>query len=152
MSKLAVLHSAETYVEEPGDLWTEGLPRRLRTKAFRLVPAAREYARAQRSGPNGDRDGFIWVRPNGRFLANREEARRRDFDGTTARGLLASLDRDGIGGAVLYPSVAAQAYSVWRQTGVLDTFLDVYNDWLLALAAEAPRRLRAIALLNVDDP
>lgn len=151
MSKLTVIHSAETYVEEPGGLWSAGLPKRLRDKAFRLVPSGYAHAHMGRPVRDDVENGYMWVRPDGPFLADLEDLKRQHFDGTTPERLLATLDRKGISSAVLYPSVAVKAFSECHETDLLDAFLDVYNDWVLGLSMIAPHRLKGVALLNVDD-
>jgi hypothetical protein len=45
-----------------------------------------------------------------------------------------------------------RAYSECIDGDLLDAFLDVYNRWILSIASAAPHRLRAVVLLNVDDP
>jgi predicted TIM-barrel fold metal-dependent hydrolase len=152
LSKLSVLHSAETCVKEPGDLWTAGLPKKLRDKAFCLERDKDMHARSRRGGRGGDQDEYIWVTRDGRLLVQPEDTSRQTIEGTTSEGLLAVLDRDGISGAVLYPSIAMQAFSACSERDWLDAFFDVYNKWILALASAAPHRLKAVALLNVDDP
>jgi predicted TIM-barrel fold metal-dependent hydrolase len=172
LAKLAV-HSAETYVDEPGDLWWDGLPRRYRNRAFVLQlsdgvaidspherPSLRvgDHRHRPRTSENGVRargvadQGYDWVRAASRCPVAPDDPPRDHFEGTTARGLRASLDACGIVGAVLYPSVAARALQTIVASPVLDAFYEVYNDWILALAADAPERLRAVALLNIDDP
>jgi predicted TIM-barrel fold metal-dependent hydrolase len=59
-------------------------------------------------------------------------------------------EADGVWGSVLYPSVGTMLYglddgSAVRRLG------RIYNDWLLDWCSHAPGRLRAVALLDVDD-
>ena len=122
-------------------MWSAGLPERLRDMAVRLVPAG-----------DSAEDGYRWVHPDGKPINELEDPSRRSDEGTTPGGLLAALGRDAIDGAVLYPSAAALAYAHCKDSALLSAVLDVYNEWILAVAAAEPDRLKAIALLNVDDP
>lgn len=128
-------------MEEPGDLWSAGLPERFRDRALRLAAAT-----------DGDENGYQWVHPDGRPVNELEEPSRRSVDGSTPAELLAGLDQDGIAGAVLYPSTAGRAFSACPDSALLGAVLDVYNDWILAFAAPDPDRLKPVALVNVDDP
>jgi predicted TIM-barrel fold metal-dependent hydrolase len=143
MPGLAAIHSAETRVQEPADLWRAGLPAQFRDKAFRLLSA---------SDAKVADDGYVWAHPDGRPIADLEDTRRQVYAGTTTDSLLAMLDAEGIDGAVLYPSVAAHAYAVFAGSEALGPFLDVYNEWILGVASAAPERLRGLALLDMGDP
>jgi predicted TIM-barrel fold metal-dependent hydrolase len=132
-----VRFSAESYVAEPGDLWTAGLPPRFRESALRLDETD---------------DGYRWVHPDGRPVSELDDPSERSAAGTTGADLLAGLDRDAIAGAVLYPSVAARAYAACPDSDLLDAVLDAYNEWVLALAATDRDRLKPVVLLNVDEP
>jgi predicted TIM-barrel fold metal-dependent hydrolase len=155
LSKDPILHSAETYVREPADLWINGLPKRLRDKAFRFSDTRNLDAPSSRprgQGQQEDEEYYVWVSSDGEPLGEIEGVKRRDSKTTTSAGLLDMLNRAGITGAVLYPSIAMRAFSACHDKELLDAFLDVYNQWILDIAMAAPARLKAIVLLNVDDP
>ena len=135
---LLAYYSAESYVDEPGDLWSAGLPLSLRDQAFRLVPT--------------DDAGLRWVQPDGRPMTELDDPARTTSEGTTPASMQAMLDRDTVGGAVLYPSATALAYSAFADSELLSAVLNTYNEWVLGLAAADPRRLKALAVLNIDDP
>lgn len=140
-----VVHSAETYVHEPADLWTSRLEGPWKDLAFRLE-------RKEIEGDEGTHERFVWTNTEGRPLAGKGEAGRGRLDASTAQTLLSRLDAEGITGAVLYPSITHRCYSLCVDTDQLDAFLDCYNDWILELVAEAPDRLKAVCLVNVDHP
>ncbi len=125
--------SAETHVVEPRDLWT----RRLGGRGPRVV-------------------GDLWCLEDGKPLPIwgdiAESAVRFAADKTrTAEDLLGELDRAGIAGAVLYPTVAHRLYGC-LDGEALTAALGAYNDWVLELAGRAPERLKAVTLLDVADP
>jgi predicted TIM-barrel fold metal-dependent hydrolase len=132
------VHSAETYVHEPGDLWTRCLPLELQPHAFRLVDKGEGR--------------HAWVDAADHPIAPRGEGVRHKPESTTAGSLLEHLDREGITGAVLYPSIAHRAYARCHESKALDVFLETYNAWILDLVTGAPGRLRPVCLVNVDDP
>jgi predicted TIM-barrel fold metal-dependent hydrolase len=132
-----VVHSAETYVHEPADLWTSKLDNGLQSKAFRLEQKD---------------DRFVWVSGEGKPVAGPGEAARFKQDGTTAEKMLGYLDKEGITGAVLYPSVAQRGYSQIIDSTQLTEFFEPYNEWILGIAAGSKNRLRGLPLMNVDNP
>jgi predicted TIM-barrel fold metal-dependent hydrolase len=134
-----VVHSAETYVHEPADLWTSRLDNGLRSKAFRLVQKD---------------DRFVWVSGDGdgKPVAGPGESARFKEDGTTAEKMVGYLDKEGITGAVLFPSIAQRGYAQIIDSAALTDFFEPYNEWILGLAADSPKRLRGLPLMNVDDP
>jgi predicted TIM-barrel fold metal-dependent hydrolase len=141
VSKRAAKISAETYVEEPGDLWSAALPPRRHGDLPQLVRQGRSY---------------VWAWPDGRLLTNGGPATRTSLEGTSPRQLSTFLDRAGLRGAVLYPSAVGRLYAGlggegWPD-GLLEECLDAYNYWVLGLAATDPDRLRAVALVDVADP
>ena len=93
-----VVHSAEIYVHEPADLWTSRLDNGAQSKAFRLVQKD---------------DCFVWVsgEGDGKPVAGPGESARFKEDGTTAEKMVGYLDKEGITGAVLFPSVAQRGYA-----------------------------------------
>lgn len=134
-----VVHSAETYVHEPADLWTSRLENGVNSRAFRLVQKD---------------DRFVWVSGDGdgKPVAGPGESARFKEDGTTAEKMVGYLDKEGITGAVLFPSVAQRGYSQIIDSAALTDFFEPYNEWILGLAAGAPTRLRGLPLVNVDNP
>ncbi len=122
----ATIHSAETYVSEPKDLWEKGLPERFRAQGFR-VKDNHWVMGDQRMGP----------------------ARPRTSDTADVLSKLASRE---VTGAVLYPTIAARAYTSCQDPELLSAVLRVYNEWILDLAKAHRDRLAPMAMLNVDDP
>jgi predicted TIM-barrel fold metal-dependent hydrolase len=61
------------------------------------------------------------------------------------------LSEDGVSGALLYPSTAIQAYRC-VEGPLLAALARTYNDWIIDFCAADPARLRAVAMITVDDP
>jgi predicted TIM-barrel fold metal-dependent hydrolase len=70
---------------------------------------------------------------------------------TDARAVLADLDARGIAGAVLYPLGLERAFGVLEEQD-LRALCERYDEWALSLAATAPDRLRAVAMVSVTEP
>lgn len=60
-------------------------------------------------------------------------------------------EADGIWGSVLYPGIAMCVYPFVPDSYAATDALRAYNDWIMEFAGAAPDRLKAVALLNVDD-
>ena len=60
------------------------------------------------------------------------------------------LDIDGVYGAVIYPTVGLTAYAV-SGSDLFSSICTTYNDWLAEFCQAHPRRLKGVAMLNLDD-
>ena len=60
------------------------------------------------------------------------------------------LDIDGVDVSIIYPTVGGTLYSV-PDSDLLTSMTSIYNDWLSEFCKANPRRLKGIAMLNVDD-
>ena len=60
------------------------------------------------------------------------------------------MDIDGIDVSIVYPSVGLLLYSV-PDGELLSSTFRTYNDWVGEFCSAIPKRLKAIAMLNVDD-
>ena len=60
------------------------------------------------------------------------------------------MDIDGIDVSIVYPSVGLLLYSV-PDGELLTSAFRTYNDWLAEFCGAVPKRLKGIAMLNIDD-
>ena len=65
--------------------------------------------------------------------------------------MLDDLEIDGVWGAVIQPSQGLFWYHL-DDSELLSGICFAYNNWIAEFAATRPERLRAVAMLNVDDP
>ena len=63
---------------------------------------------------------------------------------------VADMDLDGVAGGVLYPSMGLSLYRV-PDDDLLSAILRTSNDWLVDFCEPYPRRLKGIAMINLDD-
>ena len=60
------------------------------------------------------------------------------------------MDADGVDVSIVYPTVGLLLYSV-MDSALLTEISRTYNDWLAEFCAAFPKRLKGIAMINVDD-
>ena len=146
--------SSDNHVFEPADLWTSRMEPRYSDRCPRIV---RE-----------DNGGDFWYCDGlrGNFASSGSQAGRR-FDAAdtlsrsdTMEDVLAGgyvpeehvkdMDADGIDVGIVYPTAGLTLYRV-PDTELLNAVFSTYNDWLAEFCAPFPKRIRGIAMLNVDD-
>ena len=82
------------------------------------------------------------------FLGVWEDVRKGAY---TADAMLTENEEDGIWGSVLQPSQGLFWYRV-PDTELLSEICRCYNDWIADFCKPHSKRLKGIAMLNVDDP
>jgi len=147
------LVSSDSHIFEPPDLWLARLGSDLRDQAPRIVEEAtgdwwylgdRRLAGMGPASNTGKRfEHPEDIKREGRYInirpgANVPDARLKD------------LDEDGVYAEVLYPTVGLQLFCV-TDSELLTPLCAAYNDWLAEFCASHPKRLKGVALLNVDD-
>ena len=60
------------------------------------------------------------------------------------------MDSDGIDVSIIYPSIGLVLFGVPDSVLLTDVF-SAYNDWLAEYCSHSPKRLKGIAMLDVDD-
>ena len=60
------------------------------------------------------------------------------------------MDADGVDVSIVYPTVGLLLYSV-SDSGLVTEIFRTYNDWLAEFCNAFPKRLKGIAMINVDD-
>ena len=145
--------SSDNHVFELPDLWTSRAKPAFKDRVPQLV---REY--------DGDWwycDGHrvIGLSPGAqtgmRFEAPEKMVRTTTFDRVRRGGYvpeehLKDMDADGVDVSIVYPTVGLLLYSI-PDSGFLSEIFRGYNDWLAEFSAAEPKRLKGIAMINVDD-
>ena len=148
---------ADAHVNEPPNLWQDGVPAKWKARAPRLVKSDAgdlwHFDGDKEKWPVGltaaAGQSVLQMRATGQTY---ETMRPGSFD-TVAR--LADMDADGIYAQVLYPSVTlkgAKVYSAERELQL--ACVRAYNDWIAAFAAPSRGRLAAQAIIpttGIDD-
>ena len=147
--------SSDNHVIEPVDLWTS-----------RVEP---KYAwRAPHVEDLGDQGDF-WVCDGRKIIgvtggSDKVGVRFEDPDLMHAAGKtenvrpggydpdehVKDLDIDGMDVSILYPTVGFMLYGL-PDSELLDSLCKSYNDWVEEFCSANPKRLKGIAMFNVDD-
>ena len=61
------------------------------------------------------------------------------------------MDIDGVDVSIIYPSAGLQLYATVPDGELLSSIFRTYNDWVGEFCSAVPKRLKGIAMLNVDD-
>jgi len=145
--------SSDNHVFEPPDLWTSRAKPAFKERVPQLV---REY------------DGDWWfcdghrviglsagAQTGMRFETPEQLVRTTTFDKVRRGGYvpgehLRDMDADGVDVSIVYPTVGLLMYSV-PDSAFLSELFRGYNDWLAEFCRGEPKRLKGIAMINVDD-
>lgn len=147
------IYSADSHIIEPPQLWVERIEPEFKDRAPRVVNLE---------------DTDLWVVENDICMAvvgiqNQAGLRFESPESITKSGrydeipdlnpdrYVQDLDRDGVRGAVIYGSNAQQAYR-YAQPDLMSAIARAYNNWILEFCNTHPEQLKAIAIINVDEP
>jgi predicted TIM-barrel fold metal-dependent hydrolase len=147
------LLSSDAHVVEPPDLWTTRIDRAVRHRAPRVVAEpdgdwwmidgtrGNSFQGGAQAGKRFEDQALL--RPAARF----SEVRRGAY---VPEEFLRENEEDGVYGSVVYPTAGLQVFRV-PDLGLLSACCRAYNDWLVDFCQADTRRLKGIAMLNVED-
>jgi predicted TIM-barrel fold metal-dependent hydrolase len=151
------LISADSHVNEPGDLWVERIDKSLRERAPRVV----ENLPGQRPGAYLVLEGVTPIHlAQGIGAGQKPEDLPRFFHGSTYKDVrpggwdpaerVKDMDLDGVEADVIYTTLGFRQF--WLTDAALQrACFRVYNDWLAEYCAYAPKRLAGLALISLYD-
>ena len=147
--------SSDDHVVEPQDLWTSRLGSEYKDRAPQIVRTE---------------DGTDWWYMDDRRMTTVttgtqagvriDDPDRLTFDGVyedirpggyVPDDRIKDMDIDGVDVSVIYTTVGLALFSNVQDVDFLTALFGTYNDWLAEFCSAYPRRLKGIALLNVDD-
>jgi len=151
------LISADSHVSEPPGLWVEGVDRRYRDRAPRLVvnPPGLEGAYFLYEGyaPHPIGIGLAAGKSPeelAEFLTRGTYADARP-GGWDPAERLKDNERDGVEADVLYTTLGFRIF--WLKDAALQhECFRVYNDWLAAYCRYAPERMAGLAMISLYEP
>jgi predicted TIM-barrel fold metal-dependent hydrolase len=151
------LISADSHVNEPGQLWVERIDRTFRERAPRVV-----------ENPPGHRPGAYMVvegippihLAQGMGAGKTPEELPKFFRDSTYKDIrpggwdpaerLKDMDIDGVTAEVIYTTLGFRQF--WLTDAALQrACFRVYNDWLAEYCAYAPQRLAGLAMISLYD-
>ena len=150
----ALILSSDSHVFEPPDLWTRRIDPAFRARAPRIVRIDDADAIVVETDQVLSGIGLI-SNAGARFDAPETISGRGRLEDVPQGGWdpeqhLADMRLDGVAGEVLYPSQGLFYFRV-KDTALMSAIFRAYNDWLAEFCATDPRRLKGIAMINVDD-
>ena len=152
MEKLKII-DADAHMLEPPGLWTEGLSKRFRDRAPRII-----------KDPNGRKGLFFTceqlppLRISGAFAAGKTFDKKfleAGLDSAPAGGWdpaarLKDMELDGVEAAVLYTTMGFVLFWIEDAEFQEDCFR-VYNDWLAEFCSYAPGKFAGLAMISLFD-
>jgi predicted TIM-barrel fold metal-dependent hydrolase len=142
--------SGDSHVVEPADLWQAQIAPAYLGRAPRLERTAEgDFWRVEGTEPlPAGLLGAAGEPPERLDPARRvEEGPPGAWD---ARARVAEVDRDGISGEVIYPTVALRLYQL-EDLAFQDACIRAYNAWLADFCAAVPGRYKGLGLATLQD-
>ena len=133
--------SADNHVFEPEDLWTSRAEAKFKERAphiERLEPGDFWFSDGRK---------VLGVEGSAREGPKSEEVR---LGGYIPEEHVKDMDIDGVDVDIVYPTIGLFLYSD-PDSELLTSNFKSYNDWLGEFCRAVPKRLKGIAMLNVDD-
>jgi predicted TIM-barrel fold metal-dependent hydrolase len=152
------LISADSHIVEPPDMYTNRIEPKFRDRAPKMerrkTPAGREYDAWMIGGMQVGTLGAV-MQAGQRFedpsqidfLGLWEDVRKAAYE---PHAMITENEEDGVWGSCLQPSQGLFWYRL-PDSELLSEICRVYNDWIADFCKPFPERLKAIAMLNVDD-
>ncbi len=156
MSELPLI-SADSHVNEPGDLWVERIDKQFRDRAPRVV----ENPPGQKPGAYFALEGIPPIHlAQGMGAGKKPEELPQFFQTSTYKDRrpggwdpaerVKDMDIDGVEADVIYTTLGFRQF--WLTDAALQrACFRVYNDWLAEYCAHAPKRLAGLALISLYD-
>ncbi|HKQ66970.1 MAG TPA: amidohydrolase family protein [Methylomirabilota bacterium] len=149
-----VILSSDSHVFEPPDLWAKRIDRAFRDRAPRIqrIDGADQIVIEADQILSGigliSNAGARFEAPetisgDGRF----EDVPRGGYD---PEQHLSDMRLDGVAGEVLYPSQGLFYFRI-SDSALMSAIFRAYNDWLADFCAADRKRLKGIAMINLDD-
>ena len=146
--------SSDNHIYEPADLWTSRIESNYRDRCPQLMPF---------------QDGQVWVCDGrrGQGLAQGTNPGRRFEDPETIKRLdvfenvrpggydpdehVKDMDTDGVDVSIIYPTVGLLLFGTVPDSDLLTAVFKTYNDFTAEFCTAHPKRLKGIAMVNIDD-
>ena len=152
MSSYRVI-SSDNHVIEPVDLWTSRTESKFRDR----VPHVQRLedgdwwfcdGRKIQGTESGTLAGVRFEEPEKLSREARIEEVRPG--GYIPQEHIKDMDIDGIDVSIVYPTVGLRLYDM-PDSELLTSNIKIYNDWVGEFCSAVPKRLKGIAMLNLDD-
>jgi len=150
----SLILSSDSHVFEPPDLWTRRIDDAFKSRAPRMKRVGDVDHLVIEDGQMIAGIGLI-SNAGARYEAPETISDHARFEDVHEGGYeparhLKDMAIDGVSGEVLYPSQGLFYYKV-ADPLLFSAICRTYNDWLAEFCGVDPERLKAIAMINVDD-
>ena len=146
--------SSDDHIFEPPDMWTSRIDKKFKDRAPRIVRLESGddwwFTDGQKgqSVASGAQTGVRFEGiENLSFNDQLENVRPGGYD---PHERVKDMDMDGVEASVIYPNQGLMLYSI-PDTELVNRCMQVYNDWIAEYCQAYPKRLKGIAMINVDD-
>ena len=147
--------SSDSHIIEPPDLWTSRVEPKFRDRSPHIIRRedGSDYWVCDDhvligAAFAGAQTGMRFEAPESMTLTDRVENIRPG--GYIPEEHVKDMDIDGIDVGLLFPTLGTTLYGL-ADSQLLDSLLMTYNDWLAEFCKPFPKRLKGLALLNIDD-
>ena len=146
--------SSDDHMFEPTDLWTRALGNKYGDRVPRIVRTEEGgdwwFTDGIKGQPiaAGTMTGQRFEGVDGLFVDDRVERVRPGAHDPDAR--VKDMDQDGVDTSINYPNAGFMIFRT-PDTQLLNDLFAVYNDWIAEHCKSHPKRLKGIAMINVDD-
>ena len=146
--------SSDSHVVEPQDLWTSRMPSKFgdRTPHIESLEDADWWfcdGRKVLSLGIGSQAGLRFEDVD--KLRNERRYEEVRPGGYIPQEHVKDMDVDGVDVGIIYPSIGFVLYGTVPDSELLTACFAAYNDWVAEFCSAYPKRLKGIALLNVDN-
>ncbi len=143
--------SADAHIIEPPDLWTSRLDKRFKERAPRVVHEAETDRWVSEDAALPAITDLVGIN---RPLGSTQTTGRYGLDilqgGYDPEVRLRDMNRDGVYGEVLYPTVGLRLFMV-KDIELQKALFATYNTWLANFCRTHPERYKGIGMICVDD-
>ena len=148
--------SSDNHIFEPPDLWLDRIEPKFKDRAPRIVREGDEdWWHCDGKRVQGTGIGFGGAQPGRRFEDVATLTVADVFENVRPGGYIPEeqikdMDIDGIDVSILYPTAGLQLFKE-PDSELLTAIFSTYNDWLAEFCRTSPKRLKGIAMINLDD-
>ena len=148
--------SSDSHVFEPADLWTSRMSPRFKDRAPRIVRMddggdywyCGHQMLVDAASTAGGEAGLRFTNPETMTTVGTVEEGR--LGGWIPDEHVKDMDLDGIDVGIIYPTAGDNVYRI-QDAELLDDVCRAYNDWIAEFCIGYPKRLKGIAMLNLDE-
>ena len=146
--------SSDNHIYEPRDLWTSRIAPKYRDQCPQIRPV--EGGEAWFIGDVRGQGLTQGTQPGKRFEDPDALLTVDTFENVLPGGYIPEeavkdMDIDGVDMGIVYPTVGLPLFYCVRDSDLFSAVCGAYNDFVAEFCSASPRKLKGIAMLNVDD-